>query len=200
MRFAVVFLSVLAILLLPSPGWSAATSPPVQVEERSSTFTSYTLAARTPLFILLQSPINTDTNSLNDPIEAAVALDIYLDAHKLISKDARLEGVIATLEKPIEGRNAIVGFRFTELLLPNGDKIPIQAYVKTERPDHTFGGELTEGTKPRLVTHRVIGLGAYNKVVLGGPRRMGEHIEFLPGERWTLILEQPVSIVLPNPE
>jgi hypothetical protein len=44
----------------------------------------------------------------------------------------------------------------------------------------------------------VAGIGEYNRIVFGGPRAMGQHIEFLPGEHWTIILDQPLTLVLPR--
>ena len=45
------------------------------------------------------------------------------------------------------------------------------------------------------------GIGEYNRTVYGGPRAMGHDLEFLPGEHWTIILEQPLTLVLPrNPD
>jgi hypothetical protein len=51
-----------------------------------------------------------------------------------------------------------------------------------------------------VVQHNISGIGSYNKVVFGGPRALGTHIRFAPGERLTLILETPIKIVLPKPE
>ena len=42
-------------------------------------------------------------------------------------------------------------------------------------------------------TQRVWGIGEYNRIVYGGPRAMGSHVKFLPGEHWTIILDQPLT-------
>jgi hypothetical protein len=173
-------------------------TPPADVEERSEAFNAYKLRPGTPLFVLLQTPVDTNVNQVGDPIEGSIPQDLYLSNQLIISKNARVKGLISRLDKPIQGRNAIMALRFTEITLANGDKIPIQAYVKTERPDHTWGGELTPGTKPYAVMHRVEGIGEYNKIVMGGPRAMGAQISFPPGERLTIILESPLAIVLPK--
>ncbi len=172
--------------------------PPVAVDESSPEFRVYTLSAGTPLAVVLQTPLNTAVNRVNDRVEAAVTQDFYLGAHKMISRNARLAGSVVLSEGPIQGRNAVLGIRFHELTLENGERVPVQAYVKTAHPQHLWGGELTPGTKYKRVSHRVMGLGVYNQAVLAGPRQMGAHIEFLPGERLTVILEQPVNLVIPQ--
>jgi hypothetical protein len=193
-------LLTLSISTITPPASNALSSatPPASIEDQQEGFTIYRLNPGTPLFVLLQTPVDTAINQPDDPIEAAVAQDLYLGAKRIISRNARLRGIISRLEKPIQGRNAILAFRFNEITLGNGDVLPIQAHVKTERPDYTWGGELTEGTKPMKVTHRVEGIGFYNKIVYGGPRAMGAHLRYLPGERLTIILEQPLAIVLPK--
>lgn len=199
------FLGLLLCLLLanqavhaPDSNAISSATPPASIDNQQDGFTIYKLNSGTPLFVLLQSPIDTSINQAEDTIDAAVAQDMFLGADLILSKNARLHGTISVLEKPIKGRNAILAIRFNEITLSNGDVLPIKAYVKTERPDHAWGGELTEGTKPMKVTHRVEGIGFYNKVVYGGPRAMGAHLRYLPGERLTIILETPLSIVLPK--
>ena len=175
--------------------------PPVMLDEtpaNSEFFNIYTLPAGTPFHVLLQTPIHTGSSQLYDPIEASVAQDLYLGEALMISQNSRVRGRIVRLEQPIQGQNAILKVDFTDLILPNGETLPIKAYIKTDRPDHSWGGQLTPGTKPRRVTHRVWGIGDYNKTVMGGPRAMGVHLEALPGERYTIILEEPVKIVNPK--
>lgn len=185
---------------LPAQAAPSASTPPAEIDKTPEGFEIYTLRKGTPLFVLLQTPISTAVNQPLDSVDAAVSQDLYLGARLILSKHARLKGAITVLEKPIQGRNAILGIRFMEMTLPNGEKLPIQAYIKTDRSDHNWGGELTEGTKPMKVTHRVEGIGEYNKLVFGGPRALGTHLKYSPGERWTIILDQPVSIVLPKEE
>lgn len=173
-------------------------SPPVSVAQPSPEFTTYTLKPGTPFQIILQTPLSTAVNQVDDPVEAAVSQNFYLGRDLLLSRQDRMRGRINRLEPPIEGRNAILSVTFTELVLNNGERLPIRAHIRTELADHSWGGGLTEGTKPMSVVHRVTGIGEYNKTVYGGPRRMGEHVEILPGERWTVILEQPVTLVVSN--
>ncbi len=186
----------------PMAAWAYESPPPVSVQTTESDgdarYRQYTLPLGTPFHVLLQSRVHTAFNQPMDLLEAAMAQDLYLGAEKMISRDARFIGHIERLAPPMEGRNAILHIRFHELKLANGERIPVRAYIKTERPDHSWGGELTPGTIPKKITHRIAGIGDYNKTVWTGPRAMGQHIEFLPGERWTLILEEPITLVRPE--
>lgn len=191
-------------LLSMAPNWakpipvpaSQPISPPVARDDEN--FKSFTLRPGTALHILLQTPIHTAVNQPGDLVEGITTRDLYLNTDLLLSKNTRLTGVISRLDKPIQGMNALLAVRFTEIILENGEKLPLDAHVRTEHPEHIWGGQVTPGTKPMLSTQRVWGIGEYNRIVFGGPRAMGSHIEFLPGEPWILILDQPLTLVLPR--
>lgn len=170
-------------------------SPPVQRSEPDPRFINYTLPAGTAFHVLLQTPLSTEINQLDDPVEVISNQHIYLYEELMFPKNTRFIGKVSQLEPPIQGKEAILAVTFQEIILHNGEKLPIQAHVRTPRKDHTWGGQLTQGTKPYLSTQRVAGIGEYNKVVFGGPRAMGTHITIPPGEHWTIILDQPLSII-----
>lgn len=194
--------ALLALLAgLVPPVWPHADPPPVDqaaVGEKNA-FLRYTLPAGTPLHVLLQSPLSTKANQVSDPVDALMAQTLYMGETVMIPENTFFRGKIVNLEPPVEGRNAVLEVRFHTIYLPDGERLPIEAYVKTERADHAWGGELTPGTEPKRVTHRVWGIGGYNQIILAGPRAMGQHIGILPGERWTLILEKPLVLLRPNP-
>jgi hypothetical protein len=170
-------------------------SPPVQRTESDARFISYAFAPGTAFHVLIQTPISTEINQPDDPVEAITNQTLYLYEELIIPKNTRFIGRISQLEPPFEGKDAVLSVVFNQIILQNGEKIPIVAHVRTDRPDHTWGGQLTQGTKPLLSTQRVTGIGAYNKIVWDGPRAMGKHITIPPGEHWTLILDQPLSIL-----
>ena len=163
-------------------------------------FNRYTLAPGTPFHVLLETPLSTAINHVDDPIDALLANDMYLGSEKILSRSARLKGSIVRMEEALQGRNAILEVKFNEILLENGERLPVDAHVRTEHPQHIWGGQVTEGTKPVLVTQRVAAIGEYNRIMFRGPRRMGSNVAFNPGDHWVIILDQPLTLVMPKPE
>lgn len=170
-------------------------SPPVTRSEPDSRFVNYHLPAGTAFHVLSQTPVSTAINQPDDPIEAITDANLYLGEELLIPKNTRFIGKISRLDPPIAGRDAILAVSFHQVRLDNGENLPIVSHVRTDRPDRTWGGKVTQGTKPYLSTQRVAGIGEYNKIVYGGPRAMGKHIDIPPGEHWTIILDQPLNII-----
>lgn len=156
----------------------------------------YTLPAGTALQILLQTPVDTAVNQSGDPVEGLIAHNLYLGGRLILPKNVRFSGLISRLEPPFQGRDAVLAIRFTEIVLADGQKLPLAAHVRTESPEHLWGGNVTPGTKPMRSIQRVLGIGEYNRIVYGGPRAMGSHIRFDSGEHWTIILEQPLTLEL----
>ncbi len=183
------------VWLVPNGSAVLPISPPVEREEPDPRFIQYRLGPGTAFQVLLQTPISTEINQVDDPVEVISDQNIYLYEELMVPRNTRFVGRVCQLEAPLIGREAILAFTFHEVILPNGDKLPIQAHVRTDRQDHTWGGRLTRGTKPMLSTQRVWGIGEYNKTVYGGPRAMGEHITIPPGEHLTIILDKPLIIL-----
>ncbi|MBK8190543.1 MAG: hypothetical protein IPK79_08860 [Vampirovibrionales bacterium] len=156
--------------------------------------TSFTLPVGSALHVVLQTPVSTAINHVGDPVEAAVSQPLYIGRTLVLGKQARLLGRVTVCEVPVQGENATLGIRFDRLTQDDGAQLPVVAHVQTDRPGHVWGGELTPGTKFRAIPYHVWGIGAYNRVVLDGPRQMGAHIQWLPGERMTLILESPLTL------
>jgi hypothetical protein len=190
--------------LLLVGGWGTAycatpVSPPVQEQllPGAEPQMSYTLPAGTAFQVLLQTPIDTAVNQSGDPLEAIMTQNLYLYGKLLVSRNTRFQGLISRLEPAFQGRDAVLAVRFTEISLDAARKQPIAAHVRTENKEHLWGGNVTAGTKPYRSIQRVWGIGEYNRIVYGGPRAMGTNIHFDSGEHWTIILEQPLVIVMP---
>lgn len=178
----------LAQVLPAEPSYYAETTPAPPPAD------AVILPSGSALHVVLQTPISTALNHPGDPVEAAVSQALFMGSTEVLSRHARLLGRITALEQPVQGKNALLGIRFERLTLEDGQQIPLSAHVRTDRPEHVWGGELTPGTKPRAIPYHVWGIGAYNRIVLEGPRQMGAHCQFLPGERMTVILEAPVFL------
>ena len=159
------------------------------------TFVEYTFPAGMALHVLSQSAISTDISQLNDPVEAITDQNLYLYEELVIPKNTRVLGIVSRIEPPVQGRDGILAIRFTEVILDNGERLPISAHVRTEHPEQIWGGKVTQGTKPVLSTQRVWGIGEYNRIVFAGPRAMGKDITLPPGDHWTISLDQPLTLV-----
>jgi hypothetical protein len=166
------------------------TTPTVVYEARRTV----TLVKGQPLLVQLETPIDTSVNQVGDPIEASLVQDLYLYQEKLLPRLTRFYGTINQLDIPYAGRNPILRLTFDHYQLPNGQRLPLQAVVRSTRPDHLFGGELTPGTQPKLVRHGVWGIGYYNQVIMSGPRQRGTPLTFDPGSMQVLLLEQPLTL------
>ena len=164
---------------------------PVMVYEARRTVT---LVKGQPLLVQLETPLDTSVNQVGDPIEASLVQDLYLYQTKLLPRLTRFYGKIDQLDIPYAGRNPILRLTFDHYQLPNGQRLPLQAVVRSTRPDHLFGGELTPGTQPKLVRHGVWGIGYYNQVIMSGPRQRGTPLVFEPGNMLVLLLESPLSL------
>lgn len=172
-------------------------SPPVTRQALEYDLVRYVLPQGLALQVVIQTPVGTSLSQLNDPVESIIVHDLYLNEERLIHKNTHLYGSITQLEKPIVGRDGILKINFTDLVLENGEHLPIRAHIRTGRTDQTWGGGITLGTKPVLSTQRVWGIGEYNRIVMAGPRRMGQDVTVDAGEHWTVILDKPVELVKP---
>ena len=154
----------------------------------------YLLPLGLPLRVVLQDGINTETAVAGQPISAWVPQDIFVGTRKLLSKDDRVLGTIRHVEKPIEGRNALVVIGFDQLVLADGISLPMSVTVQTQNDQGYFGGELTPGTQPEIVKYNIWRVGTYGRVVYRGKRQMGGHVQLKPGDMLYLTLKEPVVL------
>jgi hypothetical protein len=154
----------------------------------------YELPLGTTLAAMIQEDVSTETAILGQPISAVVAQDVYIGNKKVLSRSDRILGRITRIDPPVTGRNAILKVEFDTLALAEGIHLPFVAWVNTEQKDHYWGGEATEGTKAEVIPYKVYRIGTYGRVEYHGPRKMGEHVKLLPGERMVVVLSAPVKI------
>ncbi len=154
----------------------------------------FSFPAGSAIPVILQEGVSTESAVPGQTISAMVAQDIYFDSHLILSRNDRAFGHVAQATRPISGRNAILKLAFDEIDLVNGIRIPIKALADTGSPDFTWGGELTEGTKPVVVPYHVEGIGSYGRLMYRGPRAMGQQVNIQAGTALKLILQEPVSL------
>lgn len=148
----------------------------------------------TGFHIVLETPVDSAHNPVGTPVSGLLQTDVFLDNKLILPRHTRFEGQVSRVDPPIHGANAVLGLQFNRMTFANGTQFPITAHVKTYRPDHVWGGELTPGTEPQVVTHHVTDIGAYNQTILGGVRLMGTHVELPPGEVLTLVLDKQLAL------
>jgi hypothetical protein len=180
---------------LPQPVWEAIPDPIVSkrpVAQYSEDLV--TLPANSAWNVWLNTPIDSESQQVGDPVTATLATDVFVKTVRLFEKGDTLSGQITELYPPITGRNAIVKVLFFNLQRQNGETLPISAHIKTGLPNFVWGGELTQGTENKVSIHNVMGIGAYNQVVKGGKRAEGDTIKKPLGEMLTVVLDEPITV------
>ncbi|MDH4379680.1 MAG: hypothetical protein QE263_07225 [Vampirovibrionales bacterium] len=181
---------------LPQPVWEAIPDPIVSkrpVAEYSED--SVTLPANSAWNVWLNTPIDSESQRVGEPVTATLATDVFVKTVRLFEKGDVLLGQITELYPPITGRNAIVKVLFFNLQRQTGETIPISAHVKTGLPNFVWGGELTPGTENKISIHNVMGIGEYNQVVKGGKRAEGAAVKKTLGEMMTVVLDEPITVI-----
>lgn len=152
----------------------------------------------TKMGIISHTPLNTEVNRVGDLVEARIVSAIFVGQHRVISQNTKVFGHVVQVEPPMVGRNAVMKIQLDRLQQPDGQESALKAHIVTENDDGVWGGELTAYTRPYYITHRVFRLGEYNQLRYGGPRAMGTHIFRPVGEHWTMVLDEPIQLVIPT--
>ncbi len=197
----ILLISALSLSVFTSSGISRAEqtiSPPAKRVLYGNGYVGYTLGVGTAIQVLLQSPVDTSINQLGDPVEAIMTHNIYVGEEKVLPQSTRFMGVISRLEPAKPGSNGILRIHFDQVKLADGDRLTMSAYVHTDDADHGWGGEVTSGSKAVASVQEISQLGEYNRTVFAGPRQVGNEIQLNPGDHWTLILEQPLTVMRPK--
>lgn len=143
---------------------------------------------------ILQTRISSNENKIGDQIELIMPIDIQFQDHLCFPKDTRIIGKLVRVERPIEGRNALIQFVFEKLLLPEGDFINITGRISNKSNEGIVGGEITERIGQRKVLTQVEGIGNCTKIVKYGPRKIGTETSLQAGSEWTIILDKPIKL------
>ena len=123
--------------------------------------------------------------------------DIFMFDKKIIPQGSKITGFIEKKNEPIRGTNASMKIFLNKLYLPNGEEVPIKAYIYTPN-DCKIGGELTQPETYNKMPHyqrwamfRAMGTVQY---VPGDKRKMGEHVTVSSGANLTLVLIAPINM------
>jgi len=188
---------MLSLLTLPANCKKNPNAPDVATQS-NEVLTYVTLQKGTRLLCIAETPVHTEFNAVNDPVEARLVHPIYWQDRVLLPASVRLLGSVSQLNQPIAGRDAELGIRFGSLQLSPEVLLPVKAHIDVSDGEQTWGGDLTAGSQWRAVQYNVMGMGTYNRHVDSGPRLMGRHYKVEPGEYWRIVLEEPLTIPIVN--
>jgi type IV secretory pathway VirB10-like protein len=199
-----------APLAAPAPAASepAAPAPEPAPEPRA---VAVTVPAGTTLDIELSKTLSSATSRVGDTFRARVVGDVYdPDGAVSIPAGAEIVGEVSQavpLDKRIGGQ-ASLGLRFTDLILPSGETVPIQASLQrtgrneSRRDAAAIGGATAGGAILGNILNRgdrgkgsVIGalIGAAVGTAIAA-RTKGEEVEMPQGAVVRLLLDQDVRL------
>lgn len=159
--------------------------------------------------IRLESNISSETARVEDKVVARVARDVMVDGRTAISSGARLEGVVASVERGGKFKDrARIGVRFNSLVLADGTRLPIETETIFREGDSptrqaatkvgagaAIGGILGAvigGKKGAAIGSTVGAAGGTAAVVTGAPADV-----VLPvGTPLTVRLTEPITVMI----
>jgi hypothetical protein len=98
----------------------------------------FILANDTPIRVKLTKTISSLTAHVGDPVEFEVLDDKILDGIPVLTKGAKVAGVIAEAEpKKRFGKSGKLAFNITSVLLKNGVKTPLRCYQQASGSSNT---------------------------------------------------------------
>lgn len=90
---------------------------------------SFTLAKDTPVHLKVVKTISSATARVGDPVELEVTDDVLVEGVPVLSKGAKVSGVIADAEpKKRFGHNGKLAFSISSLTLADGEQAPLRSY------------------------------------------------------------------------
>ena len=171
-------------------------------------FREFTIPEGTRLSLELTTPVNSDTNSVEDPVEAMLGFAVKVDGVDVLPAGAPVRGVVASVEPAgkVKGR-ASIALQFHDI--KSGDeRYPIDARFAMTAPatkkDDAMkvgipaaGGAIIGaiiGGKKGAAIGAGVGGGGGAAVVVMTP---GKPVELARGDMLTVTLEKPVDVRVP---
>ena len=127
-------------------------------------FEELTIKEDSVIGISLETLVSTETAKVEDRVHARVTRDVMVDGRTAIPTGARLEGVVSQVETAgkFKGR-ARIGIKFTQVVLNNNHRLPIQTET-IFRDGDPAGGEATAKIGASAVVGAIVG------AVIGGKK------------------------------
>lgn len=165
--------------------------------------------AGTPFDVEFQDTIGSATSRAGDTFRVRVSRDVYWNDEVVIPGGSEIVGVV-TDAAPLGrvGGRAKLGLRFTDLVLPSGSTVPIDASLvqegrsETGRDAATIGGGAAAGAVlGRILNKKDRGKGSVIGAILGAAagaviasRTAGEEVTIPEGAVVSVKLDGPVEI------
>src|SRR5262249_20192456 len=154
----------------------------------------------------LSRQLSSATNKVGDTFRARITEDVYEGDQLAIPAGAEIVGEVTQAE-PLRrkiGGKAVLGLRFTDLVLPSGETVPINASLRQEgenkgkRDAATIGGATAGGA----ILGRILSGGGDKGTVLGAllgavagaaiaAHRPGEEVVIPEGTVLGIVFDQP---------
>jgi len=114
--------------------------PATPIEPPKPRFDDVMVKEDSVIGIRLDSTISTATAKVEDKVTAHVVRDVTVDGRTAIPSNARLEGVVAVVERAGKFKDrARLGIKFQSLLLADGTRTPIQTEMIFREGDSPTG-------------------------------------------------------------
>lgn len=183
--------------------------------------------AATSFYANLMSPLNSEYVKAGDSVSMYLDTDFYYGNKLIAAGGSRLNGTVIKAKKGgLAGRNGNLKLRFTNLITPTGQVIPLSAHVETD----DGSGVLKAGTAKDTVGEYVknagvgaasgavlgtvsgalsggqVGKGAIYGTAIGGTMGIiaavmtrGENLNIPQNSRLKIVLDQPITISSNSP-
>lgn len=123
----------------PTPLLAAMETPPIP-EVVPPQFEEVTIGEDAVIGIRLDQTVTSETARVEDRVSARVSRDVTVNGRTAVPAGARLEGVVAAVERGGKMRErARIGIRFNTLILLDSTRVPIQTAVIFREGDSPAG-------------------------------------------------------------
>jgi type IV secretory pathway VirB10-like protein len=192
----------------PAPDQPAENAPVPEAAPEPRRPEPATVSAGTKLDIRFNRSLSSGTSTAGEIFRARIDQDIYAGDRIAIPAGSEVVGEVtqAGPQKKIGGK-AVLGLRFTDLVLPSGETVPLKASFEREgqsksgRDAATIGGVAAGGA----ILGRILSKGGGKGTVLGAllgavagsaiaARNPGEEVVIPEGSVVGIVLDRPVEI------
>ncbi len=168
-----------------------------------------TIESGSVIGVRLDEPVSSATAEVEDRVMAVVTREVVVDGRTAIPAGSRVEGYVTFVERGGKFREkARIGLEFTTLMLPAGERMPIQTEA-VFREGESPAGEATSKIGASAVVGTVLGalIGGKKGAAIGGAAgaaggtavvaKGGTNDAVLPGgAALTLRLTNPVVVIV----